>query len=139
MSERASFKPRVIEPVAINQPDGLGLAVELWLAHPVDGIAGRAVQIHLRGDARMAQAEALRDLLHQLGTNRALSAAPLASPSSCLAVPRSSLSGGPHGIIGRFKTVISSYRYKDSIVGVYTASIDVADTAHRPGRDAILN
>jgi hypothetical protein len=27
------------------------------------------VQIHLRGDARMAQAEALRDLLHQLGTN----------------------------------------------------------------------
>ena len=69
MSERASFKPRVIEPVAINQPDGLGLAVELWLVHPVDGIAGRAVQIHLRGDARMAQAEALRDLLHQLGTN----------------------------------------------------------------------
>jgi hypothetical protein len=69
MSERASFKPRVIEPVADNQPDGLGLAVELWLAHPVDGIAGHAVQIHLRGGARMAQAEALRDLLHQLGTD----------------------------------------------------------------------
>lgn len=67
MSERAAFKPRVIEPVAVNQPEGLGLAVELWLARPVDGIAGRAVQIHLRGDARMAQAEALRDLLHQLG------------------------------------------------------------------------
>jgi hypothetical protein len=36
---------------------------------PVDGIAGHAVQIHLRGAARMAQAEALRDLLHQLGTD----------------------------------------------------------------------
>ncbi len=69
MSDSACFKPRVIEPVVVNQPEGLGLAVELWLAHPVDGIAGRAVQIHLRGDARMAQAEALRDLLHQLGTD----------------------------------------------------------------------
>jgi hypothetical protein len=68
MPDHASFKPRVIEPVAANQPDGRGLAVELWFAHPVDGIAGHAVQIHLRSDARMAQAEALRDLLHALGT-----------------------------------------------------------------------
>ncbi|MBT2794535.1 hypothetical protein [Paraburkholderia strydomiana] len=68
MSDSACFKPRVIEPVAVNQPEGLGLAVELWLAQPVDGIAGRAVQIHLRSDAKMAQAEALRDLLHVLGT-----------------------------------------------------------------------
>jgi hypothetical protein len=67
MSQRACFKPRVIEPVATDRPEGLGLAVELWLARPVDGIAGHAVQIHLRGDTRMAQAEALRDLLHQLG------------------------------------------------------------------------
>jgi hypothetical protein len=68
MSDSACFKPRVIEPVAENQPEGLGLAVELWLAHPVDGIAGHAVQIHLRRDAKMAQAETLRDLLHALGT-----------------------------------------------------------------------
>ena len=68
MSDSACFKPRVIEPVVVNQPEGLGLAVELWLAHPVDGIAGRALQIHLRRDAKMAQAEALRDLLHALGT-----------------------------------------------------------------------
>ncbi|NPT44564.1 hypothetical protein GNZ12_25265 [Paraburkholderia sp. 1N] len=68
MSDSACFKPRVIEPVVVNQPEGLGLAVELWLAHPVDGIAGRAVQIHLRSDTKMAQAEALRDLLHVLGT-----------------------------------------------------------------------
>jgi hypothetical protein len=68
MPDSACFKPRVIEPVADNQPDGLGLAVELWLAQPVDGIAGRAVQIHLRANTRMAQAEALRDLLHALGT-----------------------------------------------------------------------
>jgi hypothetical protein len=67
MSQRACFKPRVIEPVAANQPEGLGLAVELWLARPVDGIAGQALQIHLRGDTQMSQAEALRDLLHQLG------------------------------------------------------------------------
>jgi hypothetical protein len=67
MSQRACFKPRVIEPVATDQPDGLGLAIELWLARPVDGIAGHALQIHLRGDTQMAQAEALRDLLHQLG------------------------------------------------------------------------
>ena len=38
MSDSACFKPRVIEPVVVNQPEGLGLAVELWLAHPVDGI-----------------------------------------------------------------------------------------------------
>lgn len=67
MSQRACFKPRVIEPVATNRPEGLGLAVELWLALPVDGIAGHALQIHLRDDTQMAQAEALRDLLHQLG------------------------------------------------------------------------
>ncbi|EDZ97738.1 hypothetical protein BH160DRAFT_6966, partial [Burkholderia sp. H160] len=40
------IKPRVIEPVVDNEPEGLGLAIELWLAQPVDGIAGRAVQIH---------------------------------------------------------------------------------------------
>ena len=68
MSDSACFKPRVIEPVVDNQPDGLGLAVELWLAQPVDGITGRALQIHLRRHAKMAQAEALRDLLHALGT-----------------------------------------------------------------------
>lgn len=67
MSQRACFKPRVIEPVVADRPEGLGLAVELWLARPVDGIAGHALQIHLRGDTQMAQAEALRDLLHQLG------------------------------------------------------------------------
>ena len=68
MSDSACFKPRVIEPVVVNQPEGLGLAVELWLAQPVDGIAGRALQIHLRRDAKMPQAEALRDLLHAWGT-----------------------------------------------------------------------
>ena len=68
MSDSACFKPRVIEPVVVNQPAGLGLAVELWLAQPVDGITGRALQIHLRSGAKMAQAEALRDLLHALGT-----------------------------------------------------------------------
>jgi hypothetical protein len=68
MSDSACFKPRVIEPVVDDQPDGLGLAVELWLAQPVDGIAGRALQIHLHRNAKMAQAEALRDLLHALGT-----------------------------------------------------------------------
>jgi hypothetical protein len=67
MSQRACFKPRVIEPVVTDRPEGLGLAVELWLARPVDGIAGHALQIHLRSDTQMAQAEALRDLLHQLG------------------------------------------------------------------------
>lgn len=67
MFQRACFKPRVIEPVATDRPEGLGLAVELWLARPVDGIAGHALQIHLRDDTQMAQAEALRDLLHQLG------------------------------------------------------------------------
>lgn len=68
MSDSACFKPRVIEPVVVNQPEGLGLAVELWLAHPVDGIAGHALQIHLRSNTQMAQAEALRDLLHAVGT-----------------------------------------------------------------------
>ena len=68
MSDSACFKPRVIEPVLVDQPEGLGLAVELWLAQPVDGIAGRALRIHLRSNARMPQAEALRDLLHAWGT-----------------------------------------------------------------------
>lgn len=68
MSDCACFKPRVIEPVAVDRPEGLGLAVELWLAQPIDGIAGRALQIHLRSGAKMAQAETLRDLLHALGT-----------------------------------------------------------------------
>jgi hypothetical protein len=68
MSDSACFKPRVIEPVVDNQPEGLGLAVELWLAHPVDGIAGHAVQIHLRSGTKMEQAETLRDLLHTWGT-----------------------------------------------------------------------
>ena len=69
MSDSACFKPRVIEPVLADRPEGLGLAVELWLARPIDGIAGRALRIHLRSGARMAQAETLRDLLHAWGTN----------------------------------------------------------------------
>lgn len=69
MSESACFKPRVVEPVAVDQPDGLGLAVELWLSRPVDGIAGRALRIHLRHGARMEQAETLRDLLHAVGVD----------------------------------------------------------------------
>ncbi len=69
MSESTCFKPRIVEPVTEHAPDGLGLAVELWLARPVEGIDGHAVRIHLRSDTRMAQAEALRDLLHALGTD----------------------------------------------------------------------
>ncbi|HXZ09644.1 MAG TPA: hypothetical protein VEI25_16460 [Paraburkholderia sp.] len=69
MPERACFTPRVIEPVTEHTPEGLGLALELWFAHPVDGIDGRALRIHLRSDARMPQAETLRDLLHALGTD----------------------------------------------------------------------
>ncbi|MFP6559011.1 hypothetical protein WJ542_11925 [Paraburkholderia sp. B3] len=69
MSESACFKPRVIESAAADCPEGLGLAVELWLSRPVDGIAGRAVRIHLRSGARMEQAETLRDLLNAIGTN----------------------------------------------------------------------
>ncbi|PLZ03735.1 hypothetical protein CY652_04985 [Burkholderia sp. WAC0059] len=69
MSESACFTPRVIEPVATSQPDGLGLALELWLSRPIDGIAGRALRIHLRSGVRMEQAEALRDLLHACGTD----------------------------------------------------------------------
>ena len=68
MSESVSFKPRVVEPVVRDAPDGLGLAVELWQARPVDGIAGRALRIHLRHGARMDQAETLRDLLHAVAT-----------------------------------------------------------------------
>ncbi|MGF6657055.1 hypothetical protein OKW34_007645 [Paraburkholderia youngii] len=40
MSDNACFRPRVIEPVVEDQPEGLGLAVELWFAQPIDGIAG---------------------------------------------------------------------------------------------------
>jgi hypothetical protein len=69
MSESSCFNPRVVEPVAADQPDGLGLAVELWLSRPVDGIAGRSLRIHLRSGARMDQAETLRDLLHAVGTD----------------------------------------------------------------------
>ncbi|MGH8778456.1 hypothetical protein [Paraburkholderia sp.] len=69
MSESACFTPRVVEPVTDSGPDGLGLAVELWFARPVDGVAGRALRIHLRSGARMTQAEALRDLLHELATD----------------------------------------------------------------------
>ncbi|MGF6609560.1 hypothetical protein OKW45_004482 [Paraburkholderia sp. WSM4175] len=68
MSDNARFKPRVIEPVVDDQPEGLGLAVGLWFAQPIDGIAGGAVQIHLRSGARMEQAESLRDLLRAWGT-----------------------------------------------------------------------
>ncbi|PXW27470.1 hypothetical protein [Paraburkholderia caballeronis] len=69
MSESACFKPRVIEPVSDRQPDGLGLAIELWLARPIDGIAGQSLRIHLRSGARMEQAERLRDLLHEVGVD----------------------------------------------------------------------
>jgi hypothetical protein len=69
MSESACFKPRVVEPIIVDRPEGLGLAVELWLSRPVDGIAGQAVRIHLRSGARMEQAETLRDLLKAIGTN----------------------------------------------------------------------
>lgn len=69
MSESACFKPRVIEPVSDRQPEGLGLAVELWLSRPVDGITGQALRIHLRRGARMEQAETLRDLLHEIGVD----------------------------------------------------------------------
>lgn len=69
MSESACFTPRVVEPVVDNQPEGLGLAVELWLLRPVDGLDGYALRIHLRSSARMPQAEALRDLLRELATD----------------------------------------------------------------------
>lgn len=65
----ANFTPRIVEPVQADAPDGLGLALELTLARPVDGIAGRALRIHLRRGARMEQAETLRDLLHQVGVD----------------------------------------------------------------------
>lgn len=69
MSESACFKPCVIEPAAVGQPEGRALAVELWLSRPVDGIAGRAVRIDLRHGTPMDEAEKLRDLLHAVGTN----------------------------------------------------------------------
>lgn len=65
----ANFAPRVVEPAEADAPDGLGLALELTLVQPVDGIAGRALRIHLRRGARMEQAETLRDLLHQVGAD----------------------------------------------------------------------
>lgn|GEM_PF-748779 len=64
---QANFTPRIVEPVQADAPDGLGLALELTLARPVEGIAGRALRIHLRRGTRMEQAETLRDLLHQVG------------------------------------------------------------------------
>jgi hypothetical protein len=69
MSESACFKPCVVEPAAVGQPEGRALAVELWLSRPIDGIAGRALRIDLRNGTRMDQAELLRDLLHAVGTN----------------------------------------------------------------------
>jgi hypothetical protein len=69
MSESACFKPCVVEPAAVGQPEGRALAVELWLSRPVDGIAGRALRIDLRNGTRMDEAEKLRDLLHAVGTN----------------------------------------------------------------------
>ncbi|MCG5073709.1 hypothetical protein [Paraburkholderia tagetis] len=65
----ANFAPRVVEPAAADAPDGLGLALELTLVRPVEGIAGRALRIHLRRGARMEQAETLRDLLHEVGAD----------------------------------------------------------------------
>ena len=65
----ANFAPRVVEPEEADAPDGLGLALELTLVRPVDGIAGQTLRIHLRRGARMEQAEALRDLLHQVGAD----------------------------------------------------------------------
>jgi hypothetical protein len=69
MSESACFSPRVVEPVEADAPDGLGLALELRLVRPIDGIEGRALRIHLRHGARMDQAETLRDLLHEVGAD----------------------------------------------------------------------
>ena len=66
---QASFTPRVVEPAEADAPDGRGLALELTLVRLVDGIAGRALRIHLRRGARMEQAETLRDLLHQVGAD----------------------------------------------------------------------
>ncbi|QBQ97573.1 hypothetical protein [Paraburkholderia pallida] len=65
----ANFAPRVVEPAQADAPDGRGLALELTLVRPVDGIAGQALRIHLRHGARMEQAETLRDLLHQVGAD----------------------------------------------------------------------
>lgn len=65
----ASFAPRVVEPAEADAPDGFGLALELALARPIDGIAGRTLRIHLRRGARMEQAETLRDLLHEVGAD----------------------------------------------------------------------
>ncbi|NLP64190.1 hypothetical protein [Paraburkholderia sacchari] len=65
----ASFAPRVVEPAEADAPDGFGLALELTLSRPIDGIAGRTLRIHLRRGARMEQAETLRDLLHEVGAD----------------------------------------------------------------------
>jgi hypothetical protein len=69
MSDTACFSPRVVEPAEADAPEGLGLALELRLARPIDGIAGQALRIHLRRGARMDQAETLRDLLHEFGAD----------------------------------------------------------------------
>ncbi|MBB5465857.1 hypothetical protein HDG32_001964 [Paraburkholderia sp. CI2] len=63
---RSRYEPR--QARRDRRERGPGLAVELWFAQPIDGIAGRAVQIHLRSGARMEQADSLRDLLHAWGT-----------------------------------------------------------------------
>jgi hypothetical protein len=65
----ASFVPRVIEPAEADAPDGLGLALELRLARPVNGIVGRTLRIRLRRGSRMEQAETLRDLLREVGAD----------------------------------------------------------------------
>ncbi|MDR3096565.1 MAG: hypothetical protein LBV73_05755 [Paraburkholderia sp.] len=69
----ASFAPRVVEPADADAPGVPGLALELTLLQPVGGIAGRALRIHLRRGARMEQAELLRDLLHEVGVDIAVS------------------------------------------------------------------
>jgi hypothetical protein len=67
MPERACFQPRVVEASADAGAERL--AIELRLTRPIEGIAGRVLTIHLRSGAQMPQAEALRDLLHEFGTN----------------------------------------------------------------------
>lgn len=69
MPDSACFSPRVVEPAEADSPEGRGLALELRLSRPIDGIAGHALRIHLRRGARMHQAETLRDLLHEFGAD----------------------------------------------------------------------
>ncbi|WP_321952998.1 hypothetical protein [Paraburkholderia bannensis] len=75
MSDTACFSPRVVEPAEADAPECHGLALELRLARPIDGIAGHALRIHLRRGARMEQAETLRDLLHEVGADIVVTAA----------------------------------------------------------------